>query len=50
MGKGEVRLQGPTVVLRDKATPARWYKYILVGDEIIIVRPRTLRIVAVIEA
>jgi hypothetical protein len=28
----------------------RGYKYILVGDEIIIVHPRTLRIVAVIEA
>jgi hypothetical protein len=45
-----VRLYSLPVSVVEYAPQYRDYEYILVGDEILIVDPRTLRIVAVIEA
>jgi outer membrane biosynthesis protein TonB len=45
-----VRLYVLPVSVLEYAPQYRDYEYILVGDEILIVNPRTLRIVAVIEA
>ena len=47
---GTVRLYQLPVSIVEYAPQYRDYEYILVGDEILIVDPRTLRIVAVIAA
>jgi hypothetical protein len=47
---GSVQLYSLPVSIVEYAPQYRDYEYILVGDEILIVDPRTLRIVAVIEA
>ena len=45
-----VHLYALPVSIVEDAPQYRGYEYILVGDEILIVNPRTMRIVAVIEA
>ena len=47
---GTVHLYALPVSIMEYAPQYRGYEYILVGDEILIVDPRTLRIVAVIDA
>jgi hypothetical protein len=47
---GTVHLYAMPVSVAEYAPQYRDYEYILVGDQILIVDPRTLRIVAVIEA
>jgi hypothetical protein len=47
---GTVHLYSLPVSILEYAPQYRDYEYILVGDEILIVDPRTLRIVAVIAA
>jgi hypothetical protein len=47
---GSVHLYSLPVSIAEYAPQYRDYEYILVGDEVLIVDPRTLRIVAVIEA
>ena len=47
---GTVHLYVLPVSIMEYAPQYRGYEYILVGDEILIVDPRTMRIVAVIEA
>jgi hypothetical protein len=47
---GTVHLYGLPVSIVEYVPQYRGYEYILVGDEILIVDPRTLRIVAVIAA
>ena len=47
---GTVHLYVLPVSIVEDAPQYRGYEYILVGDEILIVNPRTMRIVAVIEA
>jgi hypothetical protein len=47
---GTVHLYVLPVSIMEYAPQYRGYEYILVGDEILIVDPRTLRIVAVIDA
>jgi hypothetical protein len=47
---GTVHLYALPVSIMEYAPQYRGYEYILVGDEILIVDPRTLRIVAVIAA
>jgi len=47
---GTVHLYVLPVSIMEYAPQYRGYEYILVGDEILIVNPRTLRIVAVIDA
>jgi len=47
---GSVHLYVLPVSIAEYAPQYRGYEYILVGDEILIVDPRTLRIVAVIDA